>query len=196
MEVNTMGRYTTRSLDRDSYEKLVKTIRCGYEYNGVKHRPNYQIAAILVLEGNLGCRIGDIIALTTDSIVNDGGIWKLNIEEEKTGKKRYFIVPQQVKAFIDEYCRVNGITEGKLFTIKADAVWKQLQAATRYLDYKYTSTHSLRKMAAQAIYENTNHDIEAVSEFLNHSSINTTRHYIKRSDEQLESAIMSAVCIV
>lgn len=195
-EVNTMGRYVTRSLDRDSYEKLVKTIRCGYEYKGVKHRPNYQIATILVLEANLGCRIGDIIALTTDSIVNDGGIWKLNITEEKTGKKRYFIVPKPIKAYIDEYCRCSGITNGRLFDIQAPAVWKQLRAATAYLEYKDTSTHSLRKMAAQTIYENTNHDIEAVAEFLNHSSINTTRRYIKRTDEQLESAIMSAVCIV
>jgi integrase len=191
-----MGRYVTKTLERDSYEKLVKTIRCGYEHNGVKHRPNYQIATILVLEANLGCRIGDIIALTTDSIVNDGGIWKLNITEEKTGKKRYFIVPKPIKAYIDEYCRCSGITDGRLFDIQAPAVWKQLRAATAYLEYKDTSTHSLRKMAAQTIYENTNHDIEAVAEFLNHSSINTTRRYIKRTDEQLESAIMSAVCIV
>lgn len=191
-----MGKYVTRSLDRDSYEKLVKTIRCGYEYNGVKHRPNYQIAAILVLEANLGCRIGDIIALTTDSFINDGGIWKLNIEEEKTGKKRHFIVPKPIKAFIDDYCRVNGITEGRIFKITSDAVWKQLQAATKYLNYKDTSTHSLRKMAAQAIYENTGHDIEAVAEFLNHSSVNTSRAYIRRTDEQLEKAIVSAVCIV
>jgi integrase len=191
-----MGRYVTRSLDKDSYEKLVKVIRCGYEYNGVKHRPNDQIATILVLEANLGCRIGDIIALTTESIVNDGGIWKLNITEEKTEKKRYFIVPKPIKAFIDDYCRCAGIKEGRLFDIEAPAVWKQLRAATGYLNYKDTSTHSLRKMAAQTIYENTNHDIEAVAEFLNHSSVTTTRRYIKRTDEQLESAIMTAVCIV
>ena len=190
-----MGRYITTALDNESYEKLVKTIRIGYTYNGVKHRPNDQIATILVLEANLGCRIGDIIALTTDSFILDGGIWKLNISEQKTGKKRYFIVPQAVKEFIDHYCTANGITSGRLFDIESPAVWKQLRAATAYLGLENTSTHSLRKKVACDIYEKTGHDIEAVCAFLNHSSINTTRRYIKRSDAQLESAISAAVSI-
>lgn len=191
-----MGRYVTRSLTHEQYEKLVKTIRIGYEYNGVKHRPNDQIATILVLQANLGCRIGDIVALTTESIIDDGGIWKLNINEQKTGKKRSFIVAKEVKAKIDEHCRINGIKEGRLFDIEVHAVRKQLRAASAFLEYKDCSTHSLRKMAAQNIYEKTGHDIEAVCEYLNHSSINTTRVYIRRTDEQLEKAIMSAVCIV
>lgn len=191
-----MGRYVTRSLSRDQYEKLVKTIRCGYEHNGVKHRGNDQIATILILEANLGCRIGDIIAMTTESIIDDGGIWKMNITEQKTGKKRTFIVAKEIKAKIDDHCRINGITEGRLFDIESPAVWKQLRAATAYLNIKNCSTHSMRKMAAQTIYENTGHDIEAVCEFLNHSSVNTTRAYIRRTDEQLEKAIMSAVYIV
>ena len=191
-----MGKYETRSLSEAEFDRLVKTIRIGYIYKNVVHRPNDQIATILVLEGNLGCRIGDIIALTTDSIIDDGGIYKLNIIEEKTGKKRCFIVPKPVKAFIDYYCECNGIKSGRLFDIGAQAVWKQLRAATGYLGYKDVSTHSARKMIAQKIYDQTNHDIEAVAEFLNHSSINTTRHYIKRSDEQLESAITDAVCLV
>ena len=190
-----MGKYETRSLSETEFDRLVKTIRIGYTYKGIKHRPNDQIATMLVLEGNLGCRIGDIVALTTDSIIDDGGIYKLNIIEEKTGKKRCFIVPKPVKAFIDHYLECNGIKEGRLFNIESPAVWKQLRAATAYLGFKNVSTHSARKMIAQKIYDQTNHDIEAVAEFLNHSSINTTRKYIKRSDEQLESAITGAVMI-
>lgn len=190
-----MGRYVTTALSEQDYGRLVKTIRNGYTHNGVKHRPNNQIATILVLEGNLGCRIGDIIALTTDSFIQDGGIWKLNITEEKTGKKRYFIVPQAVKDFIDHYCECNGIESGRLFYIEAPAVWKQLRAATAYLGLENTSTHSLRKKIACDLYDRTGHDIEAVCAFLNHSSINTTRRYIRRSDAQLEAAITTAVSI-
>ena len=190
-----MGKYVARALSEEQFDRLVKLIRIGYEYKGIKHRPNDQIAAILVLEGNLGCRIGDIIALTTESIYDDGGIWKLNIKEQKTGKSRHFIVPAPVKAFIDHYCECNGITEGRLFNIESPAVWKQLRAATGYLGFKDCSTHSLRKMIACKIYEDTGHDIEAVAEFLNHSSINTSRRYIRRSDEQLENAITASVHI-
>jgi integrase len=191
-----MGSYVCRSLTQSEFEKLVKTVRIGYTYNGVKHRPNDQIATILVLEGNLGCRIGDIMDLTTDSIIDDGGIWKLNITEQKTGKRRNFIVPKPIKAFIDHYLSSRGIISGYLFDISAHAVWKQLRAATAYLGLKDCSTHSLRKFRASELYESTGHDIEAVCAFLNHSSINTTRRYIRRSDAQLEAAIEASVNIV
>lgn len=192
-----MGRYTTNTIKKSNYQELIETIREGYtDFDGVKHRPNKQLATILVLEANLGCRIGDIMNLTTDSIIDDGGIYKLNIVEQKTGKKRIFIVPKPVKAFIDNYISESNLYRGPLFDIKAPAVWKQLRAATGYLGLENISTHSLRKMAANSLYENTGHDIEAVCEFLNHSSTAVTRAYIKRADAQLESAIEKCVNIV
>jgi len=190
-----MGKYVTRTLTDSEYKDLVRVIRCGYEYNKVVHRPNDQIATVLVLEANLGCRIGDIMELTTESFVKDGAIWKLNILEQKTGKRRTFIVPQSIKAFIDDYCRCCGIKSGKLFTIGARAVHKQLRAATAYLGLQNVSTHSLRKKVANDLYESTGHDIEAVCSFLQHSSINTTRTYIRRSDSQLEAAINQTVSL-
>ena len=144
----------------------------------------------------LGCRIGDIINLSTDSVIDDGGIYKLNIVEQKTGKRRNFIVPKPVKKLMDDYMADANINHGPLFDIKAPAVWKQLRAVTAYLGLDNISTHSFRKMAACNLYEATGHDIEAVCEFLNHSSTNTTRKYIKRSDAQLESAIEKCVEIV
>lgn len=192
-----MGQYTTKSLKKSNYKDLIETIREGYtDIQGVKHRPNNQLATILILEANLGCRIGDIMNLTTDSIVDDGGIYKLNIIEQKTGKRRNFIVPKPVKTFIDDYIRDANIYTGPLFDIKAPAVWKQLRAVTGYLGLDAISTHSFRKMAASNLYEATNHDIEAVCEFLNHSSTKVTREYIKRSDAQLESAIEKCVNLV
>ena len=191
-----MGSYTTRTLSNQEYERLIKTIRIGYTHNGVKHRPNDQIADILVLEANLGCRIGDIMALTTDSIILDGDIYKLNIVEQKTGKRRTFIVPKEVKAFIDHSCEARGIVSGNIFTIASHAVWKQLRAATAYLGLKDISTHSMRKKIANDLYESTGHDIEAVCSFLQHASVTTTRTYIRRSDEQLEKAIAGAVSLV
>ena len=192
-----MGRYVTATLKESQFKEMIETIREGYtDFDGVKHRPNSQLATILVLEANLGCRIGDIMKLTTDSIVDDGGIYKLNIIEQKTGKKRNFIVPKPVKAFIDNYIREANIYRGPLFDIKAPAVWKQLRTVTTYLGLENVSSHSFRKMCAAALYENTGHDIEAVCEFLNHSSTAVTRAYIKRSDAQLESAIEKCVNII
>lgn len=192
-----MGRYETRSLERNNYIDLIQTVRDGYiDYEGVKHRPNNQLATILILEANLGCRIGDIMNLTTDSIIDDGGIYKLNIIEQKTGKKRNLIVPKPVKKFIDDYITASGIYRGPLFDIKAPAVWKQLRAVTAYLGLDNVSCHSFRKYAANSLYDATGHDIEAVRAFLNHSSTRITQTYIKRSDAQLERAIEKCVDIV
>ena len=192
-----MGAYTTTSLKKSNYKEIIETVRHGYiDNDGVNHRPNTQLATILILEANLGCRIGDVINLSTDSVIDDGGIYKLNIVEQKTGKRRNFIVPKPVKKLMDDYMADANINHGPLFDIKAPAVWKQLRAVTAYLGLDNISTHSFRKMAACNLYEATGHDIEAVCEFLNHSSTNTTRKYIKRSDAQLESAIEKCVEIV
>lgn len=192
-----MGRYTTKSLNDNQYKEMIQTIREGYtDFDGVKHRPNNQLATILILEANLGCRIGDILNLTTESIILDGSVYKLNITEQKTGKKRCFIVPKPVKAFIDDYIRTENLYKGPLFDIKAPAVWKQLRAVTAYMGLDDVSTHSLRKMLASELYEKSGHDIETVCEFLQHSSVNITRAYIKRSDAQLEKAIENCVNLV
>lgn len=192
-----MGSYVTRTLDKGEYKELIETVREGYTDNaGVNHRPNKQLATILTLEANLGCRIGDILSLTTDSIILDGSIYKLNITEQKTGKKRCFIVPVPVRNFIENYRVTEGIKSGELFDIKAPAVWKQLRAVTDYLGLEDTSTHSLRKLAANTLYEQSNHDIEIVREFLNHSSVRVTQAYLRRSDAQMENAINNMVNIV
>lgn len=197
-----MGRFTTRALEEDEYRKIILLLRTGYEYNGIKHRPNDKIATILVLQANLGCRIGDIVTLRTDSIVKDGSIHRLNITEQKTGKKRYFIVPEPIVDFIKDYCRVNGITDGALFPgtsglecITKDAVWKQLQPVTRYLGLENVSSHSMRKKFACDLFERSNHDIELVRNALQHSSVTVTQTYIKRSDAQMEAALLANVSI-
>ena len=186
-----MGAYTTRACSDAELKDIIKLIRSGYIDNeGIPHKPNNQVADILVLEANLGCRIGDIIALRKDSFVCDNGIWKINIIEEKTDKKRTFIVPKPVKEFID---KINYGKDGNLFSIKKHAVWKQLRAVTATLGLENIGSHSMRKANAQNLYESSGHDIELVCEYLQHSSINVTRAYIRRSDAKLEQAIEKSV---
>ena len=190
-----MGRYTTVALEESDYRKIILLLRTGYEHQGVKHRHNDQIATILVLQANLGCRIGDIMALTTDSIIKDGSIHRLNITEQKTGKRRTFIVPQPIIDFIEDYKRHTVIKDGKLFDIKSPAVWKQLRAVTSYIGIENVSCHSFRKKFACDLYDRTNHDIETVRAALQHSSTTVTQTYIKRSDAQMEAALMANISI-
>lgn len=182
-----MGKFTCRACNETEFKKIIELLRNGYTgKNGIKHRPNNQIADILVLEANLGCRIGDIIKLRTDSFVCDNNIWKLDIIEEKTDKKRTFIVPKPLKDFID---KIAAGKEGKIFTVTEQAVWKQMRYITKELNLDKISTHSLRKYCAQKMYDQSGHDIELVCEYLQHSNASVTRAYLRRSDEKLEKAI-------
>ena len=72
-------------------------------------RPNERIATALVLEGNLGLRISDILSLRLSDIVRDGDRYRLEITEQKTKKKRVFTVPLVIQQYIENYCLRNGI---------------------------------------------------------------------------------------
>lgn len=188
-----MGSYSCRAVTNQEFKTIINLLRNGYiDNNGIKHRPNNQIADILVLEANLGCRIGDIVTLKHTDFVCDNGTWKLDIREEKTGKHRTFIIPKDVKAFIDN---IHFGHDKRLFSVGKPAVWKQMRIISEYLGLDRTSSHSFRKLCALNLYESTGHDIDAVCTFLQHSSPTITRAYIRRSDAALEAALDKVVSL-
>lgn len=190
--------FESRQITDDEYKTIINTIRQGFvDLDGITRKPNEQVADILVLEANLGCRINDIISLRTDSFYFDKGemIWKINIIEQKTGKERRLPIPKPVKDFIDEIAGKNYTDDERLFSISAPAVWKILKICTRSLGYKDVSCHALRKMWAMNLYRNSNYNVELVSQALNHSSVTVTRKYLKISDKEMEDAINKSVHI-
>lgn len=189
-----MGRYTTVVTTDQEYKEVIKCLREGYiTVDGHKHKPNNQIATILVLECNLGCRLSDIVALRTDSIKLENDIYKLNIIEQKTKKKRTFIVPDQIVDYINKYVEENKIQERRIFTLSEQAIWKALRQVTSHLGLKDVSSHSFRKAAAMALYEKSDYDVALVSQWLQHSAITTTSTYLKRNSKQMEQAIKGIV---
>lgn len=188
-----MGRYVTRNISDDEAKQIIFYLENGYTHNGVKHRSNHQIATIMKLQANLGCRIGDIVGLTTDEIYFDGKSWRLNMVEEKTGKKRWFSIPAGVIATIHEWMKHKGITSGRLFTIEEPAVWKQMRAVTDFLGMENVAPHSFRKAAGTRVYEASGYDIVAASNFYNHSSTATTLIYLRRSPQQMDEIVSKAV---
>lgn len=188
-----MANKTTVALTLEQFREIIDTMRSG----GAGFRPNNRIAACLVLEANLGLRIEDILQLRLSDFLKDGSNYRINIIEQKTQKKRTFIVPLAVYQFIFMYCSENNI--GKIdviFSITTRAVQKHLKKITDYLGYENIGTHSFRKFFATDLYESNGRDIELVRELLQHSSTVTTQRYIKRSSQQVEDAIQKHVFIV
>lgn len=185
-----MANKTTVALTLEQYKEIIETMRVG----GAGFRKNDRIATCLVLEANLGLRIEDILSLKLSDIVKDGSKYRLDITEQKTDKKRTFIVPIEIYLFISNYCTENNIKKNDIiFPITERAVQKHLKKVADYLAFENIGTHSFRKFYASDVYEANNHDIELVRDLLQHSSTATTQRYIKRSSARLEQAIQKHI---
>ena len=153
-------------------------------------RPNERIATALILEGNLGLRISDVLKLRLCDIVRDGDRYRLEVVEQKTGKHRIFTVPLVIRQYVENYCLRHHIKSTDIiFPITERAVQKQLSIVCDYLGYDGISTHSFRKWYATEIYRNSGYDIALVQRLLQHSSAATTQRYIGIEPQRIEQAI-------
>ena len=176
----------TTALTTEQYKEIITTMKEGSGF----FRPNERVATALVLEGNLGLRISDIVKLRLCDIVNDGGRFRLSIVEQKTGKQRVFTVPLVIQQYIENYCLRNGIKRTDLiFPITTREVQKILARVCDYLGYEGVSTHSFRKWYATEIYKNNGYDIALVQRLLQHSSAAVTQRYIGIEPQRIEKAI-------
>ena len=178
----------TKALSTEQYKEIIQTMRegfCGF-------RPNERIATALVLEGNLGLRISDIIKLRLCDIVRDGDRYRLEIVERKTGKRRVFTVPLVIQQYVENYCLRNGIERNALmFPITERAIQKQLALVCDYVGVDGISTHSFRKWYATEIYKANGFDIALVQRLLQHSSAAVTQRYIGIEPQRIEQAIQN-----
>ena len=178
----------TKALTTEQYKEIIQTMRAGF----CGCRPNERIATVLVLEGNLGLRISDILKLRLCDIVKDGDRFRLDVVEQKTGKQRSFTVPLVIQQYLENYCLRHGIPRTAIiFPITERAVQKQLHIVCDYLGYEGISTHSFRKWYATEIYKNSGYDISLVQRLLQHSSAATTQRYIGIEQQRIEQAIQS-----
>lgn len=181
------------ALTSEQYRAIISTIKNGSD----GFRANPRIAAVLTAEANLGMRVGDILRMKLSDIIKDGERLRLNVTEEKTGKKRTFSVPSAVYKFFCDYAKAQGIKPNeRLFPITERAVQKHLKAVCEYLGYTNISTHSFRKWYATDIYNASGHDIILVQHLLQHSSPVTTRRYIGIAEERVEEAIANHVNLI
>ena len=176
----------TKALTTEQYKEIIQTMKEGF----CGCRPNERVATALVLEGNLGLRISDIVKLRLCDIVLDGDRYRLEIVEQKTGKRRIFTVPLVIQQYIENYCLRNGLRRDELiFPLTERAIQKQLKIVCDYLGFEGISTHSFRKWYATEIYKNSGYDIALVQRLLQHSSAATTQRYIGIEPQRIEAAI-------
>ena len=186
----------TRAIDEETYKLIIATMKNGFAHEGVQYKPNERIATVLVLEYNLGLRVGDILNLTVDSFVKDGSRYRLDIYEQKSGKYRNFTVVNEIYQYVRDYAYAHNISsKAKLFPITERAVLKHLKAICAYLGVEGVASHSFRKGFATNVYVNNHYNIELVRVLLQHSSVNVTQRYIGIGSKELEDAIQKNICL-
>lgn len=192
-----MANKKTRTLTKEEYKIIIETLKSNFEYEGKVFRSNDRIATALVLQANLGLRIGDILKLRLNDIIKDGNRYRLNIKEEKTDKERVFTVPTEVYNYIKMYCLENNIKpSAKIIDITERAIQKQLKIVCDYLGIEGISTHSFRKYFATQIYINSNYNIALVKELLQHSNTSITQRYIGIGSQEIEKALSDHICLM
>lgn len=178
------------ALTKDQYEQLIDAMRTG----GKTFRANSRIATALVLEANLGLRIGDILSLRLKDIVLDGPRYRLDIVEKKTGKKRVFTVPLPIYQYLRLYCLDHRIEPDEMiFPVKERTVQKYLAKVSAELGMEGIGSHSFRKFFATEIYLNNNYNLLLVQKLLQHSSAAITQRYIGISSRELEDALAAHI---
>lgn len=186
----------TKALDKEQYELIISTIRNGFTYDGHEFKPNNRLATVLVIQANLGCRIGDILNLHLCDIVKSCRRYHLDIVEDKTEKVRNFTVPELLYDYLVDYAHANHIGKyARLFPICERAVQKQLKIVTDYFGFESISTHSFRKFYGTEIYYANDCDIELVRQLYQHSSTAVTQQYIGVSNKRIDNAINKHLCI-
>lgn len=185
-----MANYKTLAVSEEQYTEILETIDNGF----LTSRPNPKVSAVLRIEANLGIRISDILNLCLDDIVFENRRYRLDIVEQKTGKKREFTVPLEIVEYLRRYTKENGIKDDEIiFDITERAVQKHLKKVCDYLGYKNISTHSFRKFFATSIYKDNDYDIVLVQKLLQHSSPETTQRYIGIEQKKIESALSNHI---
>lgn len=188
----------TVSLTRESYQLIIDAIRSGFTAkDGTICKPNNRIATALVLEANLGLRIGDVMQLHACDIIKDGERYRLNITEGKTKKERNFTVPVELYNYILQYALDNNISSrAKLFDISERAIQKHLKLVCEALGLENIGSHSFRKFYATNLYNDNGYNIELVRQLLQHSSAAVTQRYIGIQPKQIEEAIQKNLFLI
>jgi len=192
-----MANKKTRALTDDEFAQIIQTIQRGYiTADGKKIKPNIRVSVALTLQANLGLRIGDIINLKLSDIVKDGNRYRLDITEQKTGKKREFTVANEIYTYLQSYALENSIRPNqKLFPITVRQVQKHLQITAEYLNLENIGTHSFRKFFAVSVYNNNNYNVELVRTLLNHSNVTVTQRYLSIENRLVELALQNHIVL-
>lgn len=140
-----------------------------------------------------GLRISDILRLRVKDVRNKD---EINVIERKTGKRRFYPLPQPIKKVLNDYCRGKDKNEylirkvGKNEPIKRCQAWKIITAAAKKYGISSIGTHGMRKTFGYWFYKQTG-DVTMLMQIFGHTSEAQTLRYIGVTKIVIKEAVMS-----
>lgn len=165
-----------KEITMNEYEKLVRT---AYK------KGDKRLALIIETLGSTGIRISELRHITVESLKH--GMADLY----NKGKVRRILYPSELLKILREYVKEEHINSGSIFiTSKGNPInrsnaWRMMKKLCREagVSEEKVYPHSMRHLFARNFYKIKN-DIAKLADVLGHSSIDTTRIYIKTTGKE------------
>lgn len=165
-----------RELSREEYRRLLVAAR---------DRKNDRLALLMETVCGTGIRVSETEYITVEALKRG------KAEVRLKGKVRVIFLPGKLCRRLLNYAGKHGIRSGEIFLTRNGGglsrrqVWREMKELSRYAGVEETRVfpHNLRHLFAEAYYR-VSGDIVKLADMLGHSSVETTRIYLKTSGKE------------
>ncbi len=176
-----------KNLTQDEFERLLDAAT-----------GDRRLHLLLLVIFSTGIRVSEVKYFTVESFKSK--LDKVRVTVRCKKKNRRVIVADELKREVLAYIKENKIESGPIFrtrsgkTLDRCAIWKQMKRLCEKAKVAESKVfpHNLRKLFARTFYAET-HDIVQLAALLGHSSINTTKIYVKTTEEEVRERVEMVV---
>ena len=163
-----------KELTWSDYEKLVKAAA-----------PDERLQMMILTMGGTGIRVSELSYFTVEAVRSG------EIEVKCKNKIRTILIPERLQEKLLMYIRKKKISEGLVFRTGSGSsmnrinIWRQMKKLCRKagIPEEKVYPHNFRKLFARTFYRKE-HDLAMLADILGHSSLDTTRIYIKSTGQE------------
>lgn len=180
---------TSEELSEEEYQRLLEA---------AKNRKNNRLMMLMQAICATGIRVSEHRFITVEALKN--GYMVIS----NKGKIREVHFPEKLRSSLIKYCYQHKITHGCVFVTRngkamdRSNIWSMMKSLceTANVDRKKVYPHNLRHLFAITYYQ-LEKDIIHLADILGHSSIETTRIYIRTSSRECQRVFnrMNLACM-
>ena len=170
---NRLYSSSSEELTREDYEILLQAAAT-----------DKRLSTLMKTLAGTGVRVSELTYFTVEAVE------KGCIEIQCKNKIREIVLQASLQEVLLDYANATGIENGPIFlanngnVINRNHVWRWLQQLSWQTEVSSEKVfpHNFRKLFARTVYQES-HDLSLLADLLGHTSLNTTRIYIKSTKE-------------